>query len=209
MTFSFRSLRVRLGLLYILFTLASMICLGCFSYWYLNGILTSSRQQTMTRREERILAFINKWPKHDTSLSLSEKLRQLSIAIAETDTIQIHDLTGKILYSSPGPDIYKADWPGSDCIRPCYAIVKKGGHTIRTLNHVVMLDGQQVRLSIAGTTDEHAEVLRMIRNSYLICCPLLLIASIAGGFLLSHRALQPIHRITSEASTIGIRDSHN
>jgi two-component system heavy metal sensor histidine kinase CusS len=206
MTLAFRSLRVRLGLLYVLFTLTSMVCLGFFSYWYLDGILASSRHQTMVRREERVVAFINKWPKHDTSLNLNEKLRQLSIAIAETDTIQVHDLSGKVLYSSPGPDIYKADWPDNSCFYPCYAIVKKGGHTIRTLNHVVTLDGQQVRLSIAGTTDEHAEILRMIRNSYLICCPLLLIASIAGGFLLSHRALQPIHRITSEARTIGIQD---
>jgi two-component system, OmpR family, heavy metal sensor histidine kinase CusS len=206
MTFSFRSLRVRLGLLSVLFTLTSMICLGCFSYGYLGRILASSRQQTMVRREERIVAFINKWPKQDTVLSLSDKLRQLSIAIAETDTIQVHDLSGKLLYSSPGPDIYKADWPDNSCIQPCYAVVRKGGHILRTLSHVVTLDGRQVRLSIAGTTDEHADVLRMVRNSYLICCPLLLIASIAGGFVLSQRALQPIHRITSEARRIGIQD---
>lgn len=206
MTFFFRSLRVRLGLLYVLFTLTSMACLGCFSYWYLGRILASSRQQTMMRREERIVAFINKWPQHDSPIGLNEKLRQLSIAIAETDTIQVHDLAGRLLYSSPAPEIYKADWPDNSCIQPCYAIVKKGGHTLSTLNQVVTLDRQQVRLSIAGTTDEHADVQRMMRNSYLICCPLLLIASVAGGFVLSHRALQPIHRITSEARTIGIRN---
>jgi heavy metal sensor kinase len=206
MTLFFRSLRVRLGLLYILFTLTSMACLGCFSYWYIGRILASSRQQTMMRREERIVAFINKWPRPDSPIGLNEKLRQLSIAIAETDTIQVHDFTGRLLYSSPAPDIYKADWPDSSCIQPCYAIVRKGGHTLRTLNQVVTLDGQEVRLSIAGAMDEHADVLRMIRNSYLICCPLLLIVSVAGGFVLSHRALQPIHRITSEARTIGIRN---
>lgn len=203
---SIRSLRVRLGLLYIIFTLTSMVCLGCFSYWYIGRVLASSRQQTMVRREERIIAFVNKWPKHDASLNLAEKLRQLSIAIAETDTIQVYDLQGNLLYSSPSPDMYKVGWPGGDCIKPCYAVVQKGGHTIRTLNHVVSLDGRQVRLSIAGTIDEHFEVLRMIRNSYLISCPLLLVASVIGGFVLSHRALKPIHRITSEARTIGIQD---
>ena len=201
-----RSLRVRLGLLYIFFTLTSMVCLGCFSYWYLGRILASSRQQTMMRREERIVTFVSKWPGHDAHVSLSDKLRQLSYAIAETDTIQVHDLGGNLVYSSPGPDIYKADWPNQTCATPCYSVVIRGGHTIRTLSHVVTLDGQELRLSIAGTTDEHADILRMIRNSYFICCPLLLIASVAGGFLLSQRALQPIHRITSEARTIGIQD---
>ena len=206
MTLSLRSLRIRLGLLYVVFTLTSMVCLGLFSYWYLGRALASSRQQTMVKREERVVAFVNKWPKHDTTLDLAEKLHQLSVAIAETDTIQVYDLSGTLLYSSPGSDMYKVGWPAAPCIEPCYAIVKKGSHTIRALSHVVTLDGRQVRLSIAGATDEHSDILRMIRNSYLICCPLLLFASVAGGFVLSHRALQPIHRITSEARTIGIQD---
>jgi signal transduction histidine kinase len=61
-------------------------------------------------------------------------------------------------------------------------------------------------LSIAGVTDEHFEVLRTIRNSYLVCCPLLLIVSLAGGFAMSHRALEPVSRITNKARTIGIQD---
>ena len=77
---------------------------------------------------------------------------------------------------------------------------------MRTLNHLVTLNGQKVRLSISGITNEHMETLRTIRDSYLILCPLLLIASVAGGFFLSHRALKPLHRITSEARAIGIQD---
>jgi two-component system heavy metal sensor histidine kinase CusS len=109
MKFSIRSLRVRLGLLYVVFMLTSMVCLSFFSYWNIQRVIASSRQQTMIKREERIVAFIDKWPKHDTSLSLIEKLHQLSIAIAETDTLQIYDLHGGLLYSSPSPDEYKVD----------------------------------------------------------------------------------------------------
>lgn len=160
----------------------------------------------MVKREERILAFINKWPKQDTSLSLEEKLRQLSIAVAETDTIEVYDLHGNLLYSSSGPEIYKVGWAGGECAERCFAVVQKGPYTIRTLNHLVTLDGQKVRLSIGGMTNEHLETLRTIRDSYLISCPLLLIASVAGGFILSHRALIPLHRITREARAIGIQD---
>ena len=206
MKFSFRSLRVRLGLLYSVFMLSSMAGLGFFSYWNIDRIIASSRQQTMVKREERILAFVDKWPKRDTSLSLEEKLGQLSIAVAETDTIQVYDLHGNLLYSSPSPDIYKVGWLGGECAERCYAIVQRGPYTIRTLSHRVTMDGQKVRLSINGVTNEHLETLRTIRDSYLISCPLLLIASVAGGFILSHRALRPLHRIASEARAIGIHD---
>jgi heavy metal sensor kinase len=87
-------------------------------------------------------------------------------------------------------------------------VIHKNGHTIRTLDHVVSLDGQRVRLALSGITDEHVEILEMVRNSYLISCPLMLIASIAAGMLLSHGALRPVHRITSKARTMGIHELH-
>jgi two-component system, OmpR family, heavy metal sensor histidine kinase CusS len=206
MKFSVRSLRVRLSLLYSIFMLTSMAGLGFFSYWNIERVIASSRQQTMLKREERIVAYINKWPKHDSSLSLEEKLAQLSMAVAETDAIQVYNLEGNLLYSSPGPEIYKIGWLGGECVERCYAVVERGSYTLRTLNHLVTLNGQQVRLSISGITNEHLETLRTIRDSYLISCPLLLIASVAGGFVLSHRALRPLHRITNEARAIGIQD---
>ena len=206
MRMNFRSLRIRLSLLYIVFTLASMISLGVFSYWHLSHALASSRQQTMERREARVLTSINNWPAKDTALTLTEKLRLLSMATADTDAMQVYDLDGKLLYTSAGPEEYKVGWPGLSCIDPCYAVVRKNGHTIRTLNHVVVLDGHTVRLSLSGATSEHLEVLEMVRNSYLISCPVLLLASVVGGLALSHRALEPVHRITNKARTIGIQD---
>ena len=94
---NFRSLRIRLFLMYVLFALASMICLGCFSYWYLNQALASSRQQTMLAREKRVVEYVNSWPEKDASLTMAEKLRQLSVGIASTDIIQVYDC---LLYTS-------------------------------------------------------------------------------------------------------------
>jgi two-component system heavy metal sensor histidine kinase CusS len=201
-----RSLRAKLSILYVAFTLISMTCLGMFSYWLLARTLESSRRGTMKHREERIVNYVNTWPHRDNLLTLNEKLLQLSKAIAETDTIQVFDLNGKLLYSSPGADSFKAGWTNNPCFNPCNSIVARNGHVIRTLEHVVMLDGQKVHLTISGTTDEHFEVLYTIRNSYLICCPLLLVVSVIGGLALSHRALAPVSRITNKARTIGIQD---
>jgi signal transduction histidine kinase len=77
---------------------------------------------------------------------------------------------------------------------------------MRTLNHIVMLGGRQVRLCLAGSVDEHYTILDNVLNCYLIAFPLMLFASISGGFLLSRRALDPVDRITRDARTIGIHD---
>ncbi len=185
-----------------------MSSLGVCSYWYLGHALASSRKLTMERREQRLITSINTWPAKDTSLTLPEKLGQLSpaVSVAATDAIQVYEPNGKLIYSSPEPDSYKIEWPDNSCIEPCYAVVHKDGHTIRTLNHVVFLGGRRVRLSLSGATDEHFQILRIVRDSYLIFCPLLLLGSIAGGWALSYRALEPVHRITSKARTIGIQD---
>jgi two-component system, OmpR family, heavy metal sensor histidine kinase CusS len=206
MKINLRSLRIRLFLLYIVFALTSMICLGCFSYWYLSQALASSRQHTMEARENRLIQFIDAWPQKDTTLSTAEKLRQLSIGIASTDIIQVYELDGTSIYSTPGDSNLKAHWPNRPCIERCYGLVQTNGHTIRTLDHVVVLDGHRVRLSLSGTIDEHFQILRAVRNSYLLFCPLLLLASVVGGFVVSNRALEPVSRMTSEARMIGIQD---
>jgi heavy metal sensor kinase len=206
MKITLRSLRIRLFLLYIVFALTSMICLGCFSYWYLGRALESSREHTMEAREARLIQFVDTWPKKDTSLNLAEKLHRLSLAIAVTDIIQVYELDGTPIYSSHGIPAFKVPWPNKPCIETCYGLVQQNGHTIRTLDHVVTLDGRKVRVSLSGKIDEHSEILLAVRNSYLLFCPLLLLASAAGGFVLSNRALEPVSRMTTEARKIGIQD---
>lgn len=206
MKIAFRSLRFRLALLYVVIMLTSMAMLGLFSYWYVGRVLASSRYETMMLREQRLITFVHNWPAYDTTSTLAAKLRQLSIAVAQTDDIQVDDMQGRLIFSSPSQHIYKVGWVGNGCFTPCLTVVQRGGHAIRVLNHVITLDHQQVRLSLTGMTDEHYDIQRRIRDSYLICVPLLLLASLTGGILMSHRALRPVHRMTNEASTIGLHD---
>ena len=206
MRINLKSLRIQLCLLHTTFALTLMTCLGSFSYWYLGRQLASARQQTLQAREARVIRYVNSWPKKDSSLTLAEKLRQLSTGLASTDLIQVYDLNGNVLFSTPGNDNLKVPWPNRLCVERCFDLVERDGHSVRTLDHVVEFEGRPVRLSLSGTIDEHAEILRAVRNSYLIFCPLLLFASIAGGYLISRRALEPISRMTAEARILGIRD---
>lgn len=201
-----RSLRVRVCILYILFSVATMLGLGGFSYWYLDRALESSRQRTMEAREDRLVRFVNEWPASGSGVPLVQKLQQLTMAIATTDIIQVYDMNGNAVYSSPVPSDLKVPWPKQDCTRRCYGLIRQEGHMVRTLNHVVTLEGHPYRLSLSGKIDEHFDVLNTIRNSYLLVCPLMLLLSVGGGFVLSGRALEPINRITAEAQNIGIQE---
>ena len=201
-----RSLRIRLCILYIVFSLATMVVLASFSYWALNYALESSRQHTMEAREERLIRFVNEWPKSASETSLAERLYQLNIAIASTDTIQVYEIDGRVVYSSSGLSLSRDPWLNEDCSQRCYGLIWNGGHPVRVLDHIAVLQGRVYRVSLTGKIDEHFDLLATVRNSYLLLCPLMLLISVGGGFVLSGRALEPISRITAEARDIGIQD---
>jgi two-component system heavy metal sensor histidine kinase CusS len=161
----------------------------------------------MDRREHRLLTFLDmngEW-RHRSSPEFEKQLNQFLATGVVSDAVEIFDLSGKRIYPlySNAPQI---SWPGAICTSPCYGEISVDHHRMRTLNHIVTLNAQRVRICLAGNVDEHDDILSNILNCYLILFPLLLIASITGGFIISGRALEPVDRITRDARTIGICD---
>jgi len=183
-----------------------MLILTAFSYWALDHALASSRKHTMELREERLIRFVNEWPQSESAATLAERLRQLNIASASTDWIQVREMDGRTVYSSPGLTYPIDQWPEKDCSQRCYGIIEFEGHPIRILEHVATLQDRPYRILLFGKIDEHFDLLVIVRNSYLFLCPLMLLISVGGGFVLSGRALEPVNRITVEARSIGIQD---
>ena len=200
-----RSLRVQLCAWYVLLTMICMGALGLFSYLYLRHALASSRQQTMQKREDRLLRYVGEEPRTAPATALPESLRRFSLASPDADLLQLDTVRGERLYPELAPSLSIA-WPVSACLTPCFRVVHLEGHSYRVLQHTVRLHGEDVRLSMAGVIDEHYDMLRTVRNSYLIGFPLMLLASIVGGLALAHRALLPVDRMTRAAHTISIRD---
>jgi len=202
-----RALRVRLCLWYVLLSMAWMSALGIFSYIYLSHALASSREQTMQRRETRMIRFIKEEPFLAPGTPLAVQLHHFMLVSPDTDLLEVSKLDGTPIYMSPNGG-GRIPWTGDGCKDPCFNIVHLDSHTFRTLQHVVDLEGYPVRLTMAGVMDEHYDILKMVETSYLIFLPLMLLAAIAGGFMLSHRALEPVDRITRAARTLGIHDLH-
>jgi two-component system, OmpR family, heavy metal sensor histidine kinase CusS len=200
-----RSLRVRLCLWYVLLSMISMSALGTFSYVYLAHALASSRQVTMERREMRLVRFLETERQISPNIQLQDQLRHFMEANPDTDVLEVQSLEGVPIY----PDARKAPsfaWSDRGCTSPCFRLQKLGDHQYRMLQQSVSIQGRRYHVTIAGIIDEHYDILRIVESSFFIFLPLMFFASIAGGFMLSHRALEPVDRITRAAHWISLRD---
>lgn len=182
-----------------------MTAIGLFSYGYLSNALASSRRATMRSREARLLRFVEAERRIDPSLTFSQTLHQFMLADPDTDVLEIDSADGTRLFPARGggPAI---PWASGDLRTPRFEITSAGGHRYRVVQQAVVLDGRRVRLLLAGRIDSHFEILATVRNSYLVLIPLMVLLSIAGAFVLSHQALQPVDRVTQAAREISIRN---
>ena len=195
------SLRVRVGLGYAVFTVSRLTLFGIFLTLYLGGVLESSRPATMVHRVSRLIAFVDAEGK---ARSLDSTLRDFIEASPDTSEIIVRNRDGKDLLSAVGNQPFLLTQPG--CRIPCYQEHAYFGHHIRTYTVDASLAGSAVRLTMAGNIDEHYGILRTVRTSYLLFIPFLVVASLAGGYLFSSRALLPIGRMTATASRLSISD---
>jgi two-component system, OmpR family, heavy metal sensor histidine kinase CusS len=205
MKMNLHSLHVRLAICYAALTMASMSAIGIFSYVYLSAALASSRQTTMQNRESRLLRFVEFARLRSPAVPLTTILHQYMLADPDTDVLQIETTDGKRIYPADNAPL-SVSWMNGNLNTSQFAMLKMGGHRYRALQQVVQLDGEQVCLLLAGRVDSHYDILLMVRNSYLILIPLMVVASIAVGLVLSHRAMQPVDRITTSAQEISLRN---
>ena len=90
------------------------------------------------------------------------------------------------------------------CVEPCLTTFERQGHHWRLLTHQTSLAGSRVWLLMAGSIDEHYDIMNSVRAGYFLLLPLVLVGSVTGGYALSHRALSPVGRLTETARSISL-----
>ena len=203
------SLRLRLALWYVAFTFLCMSIYGAVLSQYLKHELRASREETMIRRELRFISFVNtdaqQYPQND----LKRQIAHFAEASPDTDVIEIFDLAGTRLY--PGQDA-GLPWTSSDlvgagsprCVAPCLTTFERQGHHWRLLTHQTSLAGHRVWLLMAGSIDEHYDIMNSVQAGYFLLLPLVLLGSVTGGYAISRRALSPVGRLTETARSISL-----
>ncbi len=197
-------LRVRIGLWYAFFTLSCLSLFGAFLLLYLSEALEASRGPTLMHRAARVSAFVHYEHTLYPDRPLADLLESFRKASPENDEVVVRSGDGQRLLFAGGGE--PALWQEPLCSLPCFREFRYGGHHYRSYAEQATLAGAPVLLMLTGTIDEHYDLLRTVRTSYLLFVPFLLVASLSGGYLLSGRALQPVARITATASRLSISD---
>jgi two-component system heavy metal sensor histidine kinase CusS len=200
-----RSIRFRLCLWYVVFTLFCILGLSSFSYTYLDWALSSTSEKTLLKRVDRLVRFMNEGAPSYGNVDFAHSARLYTIAGPDENFLQIDSLDGRVLYPTSGKAI-SLPWPQGSCQKPCFNLTINNGHRLRMVTVVATMRGTPVLVRIAGIVDEHNQVLDIVFKSYLVFLPLLLIVTIAGGYGLSSRALYPVARLTRAVREIGVRE---
>jgi signal transduction histidine kinase len=95
--------------------------------------------------------------------------------------------------------------PSSDnCAKTIFFFQRLEHQPAMVMCHLILLDGQPVRLYLGGSLDEEIYMLRIYRNALLLLMPGLLSLAVVSGYLLSRHALKSVDRMTKAAVNIGI-----
>lgn len=187
-----------------LLMIVTVSALGVFSLTYLSRALASSRELTLRRRMDRIVRFANNISERSPAPRLSDVFEEFRIVSPDSDVFVVRDAQNRTLF--PLGDTQTISWPHEECIQTCISMRTLNGKQMRFAQQTAVIQGQQLYITLAGQMDEHSNVVQVVRNSFLISLPILLVVSLCGGLLLAHRALAPVDRITRAAQTISIRD---
>jgi two-component system heavy metal sensor histidine kinase CusS len=200
-----RSIRSQLTQWYALVTLAGLCLFGTISYLVLQRAIVNSTSGSVLRREARIFNYLHRLEKHGDGRTWLIPLQDYADTAPDGRLIQIYDKQGTRIFPLRGVPALEISWPKqTDCRNACFGETTVATRPIRTMRHDVVIDGQAVRLCVAGSLSEHFDILYSFRATMLWSFPSVLLIAMLGGYLLSERALRPVDRMTRAAVGIGI-----
>jgi len=141
-----------------------------------------------------------------------EPSRDLARALAEhtggNDLLQMTDQAGAWVYRSPSAASLSSFLPRMGRIQDPAAIVtvQPQGKPLRILTTTVALPGRAYRVQVGERIGPYESITTRFGQIMLISIPVLLGFALAGGLLLSGRALTSVDRITRAAQAITVRN---
>src|SRR5260370_3679147 len=147
-------------LVYLLVNLAGLLIFGLMSFGALQYALLQGKKTHLQGREDRLISLVNENRAEGVTVPLSEQLRNYALATHEGNLFHIHNLDGSLFFPSEG---IGQDWalPLKDgCTQPVFSSVILDKKSVLVMCHMILLDGQMVRLHIVSSLDEEAYILR-------------------------------------------------
>jgi len=131
-----------------------------------------------------------------------EELSEQSLLGLGGPLLEVRDQAGNLIFRSPrlhGDSIQFAD---SETLR--IAALRRGVLHLRVASQRLTVNGHTYTVSVADPMHQFYESMQQFRTALLISAPLALILASLGGYWMSHRALAPVDRISSDARSISL-----
>jgi heavy metal sensor kinase len=204
----FRSFRARLAAWYFTIIAASLSVFGIGSWVAINAGLYHSIDDSLGDRIEGIERFM---AVQISALSVNEirdEFREHSILGPGGDLFQVCDDRGAWLYRSQPLEnnqvpIRSPSQLGNETVRENIRVAET---PLRVASQRVVVNGRAYAVQVAAPIGEILESLERFRWTLVVLIPIVLLASSAGGYAVSRRALKPVDEISATARSISIHN---
>ena len=197
------SIRFRLTLWYSLILALSLSLFGGGAYFAMRHSIYATVDAELRQRVGGIRGIISEnAPRGGTELD--DEFRELAAGQGERARLRVADVTGHVLFASPGME--------SPTGREMNGKAQRGfddkiaGEHFRGLRDTIEAAGNRYDVTVAASTRELGEALERFRHVLYFAVPFFLLLAALGGYWMSRRALAPVDEITQSARTIGAQN---
>jgi heavy metal sensor kinase len=204
----FRSFRARLAAWYFTIIATGLCVFGAGSLVAIKASLYQSIDDSLSDRIQGIKRFMDV---QISALSINEirdEFREHSILGPGGDLFQVCDDRGAWLYRSQPLESNQVPirLPSQLGNGPAREDIRVANTPLRVASQRIVVSGQPYTVQVAAPIGEILESLERFRWMLVVFIPIVLLASSAGGYLVSRRALKPVDEISATARSISIHN---
>lgn len=197
-----RSISFRLTTWFLSIFILGWILFGLAMWLDLNSALTTTRQQTLDHRADRLTQLLR--DTQDLPQERQRKKFQEFAGATGDGLMEVFDAAGARFFPSPSSAAASFPWPRLQEGPQRFWQSSVGEQKFLVLTRPIELGGRTLHLCFAASLTNNRALLRRFTVGLFAAAPILLALSAIGGYFVSRKALVPVDRITASVQTISV-----
>lgn len=203
-----KSFGARLAAWYFAVIALGLSIFGVGAWFAMRASLYHSVDESLRDRIQGVKHFMDEQISALSVNEIRDEFREHSVLGPGGDLFQVCDEHGTWLYRSQPLENSQVSvrHPDQLGIAPILENVRVDKTPLRMASARVLVDGHPYSVQVAAPMGEFLESLDRFRWTLIVFIPIVLLASSAGGYWVSRRALRPVGQITATARSISIQN---